>query len=292
MAMLKANAQWYPKHRVAAVTGSGVFVGAMGGMVVTLPLASVLPLIGWRGGFWILAGVSCAVSLWIWLSVPDRPPGAAKPPRRRLGDELAAFARVFVHPVFVRYTPAIAFVAVLSFTWQGLWAGPWLRDVAGLGNEARAVILFAFACGAAAGSFLSGHAASFAQSRGQSPFLISYIAMGGQILLQAVLIAAPPTGFAALVALWFLFAFCGSSSTAGYAAVGQSFPPELAGRVATAINASMLCCVFLLQYAIGAVLDLWPRTATGGWDAAGYSWAFALTMILQAAAILWMLRRR
>jgi hypothetical protein len=50
----------------------------------------------------------------------------------------------------------------------------------------------------------------------------------------------------------------------------------------------MLCLVFLLQNAIGWVLDLWPRTATGGWDPAAYAWALGLTLALQGSAVAWM----
>lgn len=288
MAMLKANTQWYPRDRVAGVTGTGVFVGALGGMAVTLPLESVLPLIGWRGGLWLLAGASVGVSLWIWLRVPERAGGA----RRGLRPELASFARVFVHPHFLRFAPAIALIAVLNFTWQGLWAGPWLRDVAGLGDAARAVVLFAYAAGSAAGSIVTGNLASLAQARGMSPFLVSWCALGLQLLAQATLMLDLVSGVPALCALWAVFAFAGASSTAGYTAVAQGFGPELAGRVATAINFSMLCAVFLLQYAIGEILDLWPRTASGGWDPRGYSWAFALTMLAQCAAVAWMAASR
>ena len=36
----------------------------------------------------------------------------------------------------------------------------------------------------------------------------------------------------------------------------------------------------------GWILDLWPRTASGGWDPDGYSWAMAMTAALQAVAAL------
>jgi hypothetical protein len=116
---------------------------------------------------------------------------------------------------------------------------------------------------------------------------VPYIGMAGVLLAQAALIAAPPDGFWPIVAIWFLFSFCGSVGVVGYAAVGQGFPPELQGRVATAINFSMLVLVFILQIGIGAILDLWPRTANGGWDPAGYAVALSVTLLLQAAAAAW-----
>jgi hypothetical protein len=72
--------------------------------------------------------------------------------------------------------------------------------------------------------------------------------------------------------------------------VGQRFGPELAGRVGTALNFTMLATVFFLQNIIGWILDLWPRTANDGWSPVAYGWAMGLTVVLQAAAILWMLR--
>ena len=81
--------------------------------------------------------------------------------------------------------------------------------------------------------------------------------------------------------LWVMFAFCGSGGPTGYIAVGQMFPVEQTARVATAINALTLTCAFVLQSAIGAILDQWPRTASGGWDPHGYSAAMALSVGLQ-----------
>ena len=56
------------------------------------------------------------------------------------------------------------------------------------------------------------------------------------------------------------------------------------GRVSTACNTLTLGGAFLLQSAIGWILDLWPRTAAGGWDPAGYSWALVLSIAIQLAA--------
>jgi hypothetical protein len=66
----------------------------------------------------------------------------------------------------------------------------------------------------------------------------------------------------------------------------QMFPPEQTGRVSTAVNTLTLGGAFLIQAAIGWILDLWPRTASDGWDPDGYSWALALTAALQALAAL------
>jgi hypothetical protein len=158
--------------------------------------------------------------------------------------------------------------------------------VGGLDDGPRAVGLLIYALGMVTGSLVTGQAASFAQARGFSPMLVPYLGIAGVLAAQAALIVAP-AGFWSVAAIWFLFSFCGSVGVAGYAAVGQGFPPELQGRVATAINFSMLVLVFILQIGIGAILDLWPRTEAGGWDPAGYAVALSVTFLLQALAAAW-----
>ena len=49
MAMIKASSQWYPKERMAAATGAGLFLAGMGGMAATVPVQWAVPLLGWRG---------------------------------------------------------------------------------------------------------------------------------------------------------------------------------------------------------------------------------------------------
>ncbi|WP_431283486.1 MFS transporter [Humitalea sp. 24SJ18S-53] len=292
IALLTAHTQWLARDRVAGATGLAVFIGAMGGMAATLPVQMALPFIGWRGAFLVLAGLGCAVAAWVWLSVPGAPPGAAPPPKRRFLLEVGEIGRIFRHPVFIRLVPGIVTLSAISFCWQGLWTGPWLRDVGGLGDTHRATVLLAYAFGLSTGSLVMGRLASALQARGREPMLIPFIAMGGIAAMQILLIALPMSHPVALAIVWCLFAFCGAAGPAGYAAVGRSFGPELAGRVATAINASMLALVFVLQSAIGVILDFWPRTAVGGWDTAGYGWALAMTLMLQAATALWAFWRK
>jgi MFS family permease len=286
MAMLKANTQWYPKHRVAAVTGAGMFLAGMGGMAATVPVQWAMPMLGWRGIFVLLAVLSLAVSAWIHLAVPDRPHGAAVPQRRSIAREIAEFGRIFTDRGFLRFLPAVMVLSALNFTFQGLWAGPWLRDVGGLEAGPRAAALLIYAAGLVSGNLVTGHAASFTQSRGFSPMFVPYLGIAGVLAAQFALILAP-AGFWPMAGVWFLFSFCGSVGVAGYAAMGQGFPPELQGRVATAINFAMLVLVFILQTGIGAILDLWPRLPDGGWNPAGYAVALSVTFLLQAGTALW-----
>jgi hypothetical protein len=91
---------------------------------------------------------------------------------------------------------------------------------------------------------------------------------------------------------WSLWPFLASVGPVGYTLVSARFPGSETGRVSTAINAVMLAVVFAEQQGIGLILDLWPRTASGGWDPRGYSVSLALSAVFQAAGLAWLLLRR
>lgn len=287
IAMLTAHTQWLPRHRVAGMTGLGVFVASFGGLAATLPAQQLLPLVGWRGLFWVMAGLAVLVSVWIFISVPERPASTA--PKRSLRAEIVEYGRIARHPAFLGIAPAIALLSGLNFTYGGLWAGPWLRDVGGYQGAGRAALLMCFALGMTSGSLFTGQAASFLTRRGHDAMIVPGIGMAGLWLMQGVLILNPWPNAYAIGTWWFLFAFMSASGPTAYAALAHRFPAELAGRVGTLINFSMLLVVFLLQNAIGWVLDLWPRAESGGWSANGYGWAMGMTLVAQGLAVAWML---
>jgi MFS family permease len=275
MAIIKANAQWFSPAKVALVTGIAVSIGGLGSVLATGPVAAALPALGWRGVLWVLCGVSAATAFWILLSVPHR--GGSK---SDLKTELGVMRSILRSPVFWRFAPAVAMLSVLNFVYLGLWAGPWLRDVAGYDSRGSANILLAYTLTMMAGAFVVGAAASRAKSRGHPPMLVTLACSAGQIGAQIGL-ALQPSAPLVVGGLWMLFAFCVAGATAGYITVGQMFPPGQTARAATAVNTLTLVAAFVLQAAVGWVLDFWPRTASGGWDPRGYSAALACSLLLQ-----------
>lgn len=290
IAMLTANGQWLPRAKVPAMTGAGIFVAAIGGLLATLPAQHALPSIGWRGVFWLLAVASVLIAAAIWHFVPESPhkPRGATSLYREVGE----YRRIFTDERFYRSVPALIVLTGLNFAYGGLWAGPWLRDVGGFADASRAVLLFVYMSGMMAGSLCAGQVATLLNHRGQDHLLTAWIGLAGLFLCQLALLFHPFAHPAWFGLVWFLFAFLSAAGPTGYSAVAGRFPAHLAGRVATAINGSMLAFVFVLQNVVGWILDLWPRTASGGWSADGYFWAMVLTLVLQALASLWMLAPR
>ena len=275
MAIIKANAQWFAPSKVALVTGIAVSIGGLGSVLSTGPVAAALPALGWRGILWVLCALSAVTALWIWLSVPHR-----RGSRSDIKTELGVMGSILRSPVFWRFAPAVAMLSVLNFAYLGLWAGPWLRDVAGYDGQGSANILLAYTLTMMVAALVVGAATSRAKALGLPPMLVTLVCTAGQVIAQLGL-ALQPTAPLVVGALWMLFAFCVAGATAGYITIGQMFPPEQTARVATAVNTLTLGAAFLLQAAVGWVLDLWPRTASGGWEPRGYSAALAISLVLQ-----------
>ena len=283
MALIKAHADWFERGRVAYVTSIATAIGALGSALTTSPVQAMLPALGWRGVFWVLCVLALGVAAWIFLSVPDKPrvPG----PVRTLSGDIALSGRILASRTFWRFGPAVATLSMFNFAYLGLWAGPWLRDVAGMDGPARAGVLFLYTFAMVAGSMLTGSAASRANAAGLPTFLVPIVCLAGMVLLQAGLMLQPSQPSVVLV-LWLAIAVFGAAGPVGYVAMCQMFPPEQTGRVSTAVNTLTLGGAFLVQAAIGWILDLWPRTASDGWDPDAYSWALVLTAALQALAAL------
>lgn len=282
MAVLKANSQFFARAEVAGVTGIAMFLAASGSLLATAPVEALLPHIGWRGAFWILVAITLAVSLWIFTSVQDKP----GQPSRGWRAEWGVVVAIGSSGIFWRLTPLIALMSIFTFTYHGLWAGPWLRDVAGLDGQARALTLFCYALGMMAGGLVMGQLTSRVQKRGHSPMLVPAAAAVLMLLLQLGFVFGPKD-FLTVTVLWTLLALIAAAGPPGYAVIAQFFPVEQMGRVSTVINTVVLGGAFLMQSLIGWILDLWPRTASGGWDPAGYFWAMLLSMAMQVVALLW-----
>jgi len=81
--------------------------------------------------------------------------------------------------------------------------------------------------------------------------------------------------------LWMAFGFLGTSGIISYSALTRSFPVTLSGRVTTAVNLLVFIAAFAGQWAIGAIINLWPVGPTGQLAPAGFSAGFGLILALQ-----------
>lgn len=97
MGALKGFALWYPPERQSSMTGFIMAAGALGALTASAPVEAALPLLGWRGVFWIIAVVAFVVAVMIFRALPDASAPAAQ---GSLGEALRVVAGIYVAPAF------------------------------------------------------------------------------------------------------------------------------------------------------------------------------------------------
>lgn len=281
MAAIKANVQFYPPRRLALVNGVILFSGGLGAVAATQPVQVALAFMDWRGIFWVLSALTLAMAAVLFLTVPDRPGAVSSAP---LVDQLRDVAAICRNPDFLRVMPATGVTLGSFMAIQGLWAGPWLRDVAQLDGSGVASALLMMAAGMAAG-YLAWGAMTDWLARLRIPILVvALLGMGwyaGSMALMALGLGGWPHLLSAS------FGFAGASMSLCYVVVAQSVPPTMSGRATTTLNLIIFAVAFLVQWGLGAIINLWPKGAAG-WPAEAHQVALAVPLILSLVAMAWM----
>src|SRR5262249_11855679 len=136
--------------------------GAAGAVTATVPLEWLLEHISWRGAFLLLAAATAAVALLILLVARD---GRVKP-RASGGAAALDVQSIYADARFWRLAPLSASCMGSAWALRGLWAAPWLADVAMLERGAIIRHLFVMGLALCAGALLIGIAADRARRRG------------------------------------------------------------------------------------------------------------------------------
>ena len=129
MAAFKAYTLWFPKERWPLVNGFQMAAGGFGALAATAPVEAALRVTDWRGVFMVLAALTLLTALMVFVVVPERPASRSS---ETLKDQLEGVKAVFTSLDFWRVAPLTTLSQATFLSIQGLWAGPWLKDVAGL----------------------------------------------------------------------------------------------------------------------------------------------------------------
>jgi MFS family permease len=286
MAAIKVFTLWYPPRQWGLVTGFHMMAGGVGSMAATWPVQWSLSLMTWQGLFFWLAGICLATAAILFAVVPERPPSGRKPSLR---EEFRVTGIVLTDGFYWRIQPLLAVQQLAFIGCISLWIGPWLRDAGHIGDPGLRADIQLYATAATALGFgASGVITAWCRRLGINDFTCC----GGTSFLFALtcgwLAFAPPAN---PLLPWMMFGFLGACPIQYMPVMVVSFPPHYAGRVTTSSNFVVFFVIFAGQWAMGKVVDLWPRTATG-YAPDGYAWAFGALFILQLAGLAWLLVSR
>jgi predicted MFS family arabinose efflux permease len=257
-----------------------LMTGSLGMLASTLPVQWLLPVLGWRGLFVVLALLLALSIAVLWQVVP---PDEAVAPAAEAG----GYAEILRHPLFLRLAP-LAFLQYGGLiAVQALWAGPWLTQVAGWTPDEAAAGLFGINL-AMLFTFLSwGALMPRLAARGVTALAVLAWGMPLALAILAGIVLAGPAAGAAAWAAWCVACTC---VTLSQPAVGQAFPAAQAGRALSAYNLVIFAGVFSVQWGIGLAID--ALRAAGLAPEAAFQTAFGGLGLLCAGAYAWFLARR
>ena len=281
MAAFTAFVIWFPKERLPLINGVQVAAGGLGALTGTAPVEAAMQFTDWRSAFTLLAILTLGAAATIFLTVPER---KAEGGGTTLKEQLRGIVVVYTNPLFWRIAPWAVTSQATFLAVQTLWAGPWLRDVAGYERASVAQGLLVIAAAMVAGFALIGAITARLSRSGIKPLNVAVFGMSAFMFVQALIILH--WTFLTLP-IWILFGFFGTTGIVTYAILCQSFPENLAGRVNTSLNVMVFVVAFGGQWGIGEVINLWPTVADGRYDPVSYQAGFGFMLALQVLSMLW-----
>ncbi len=278
---LKAIIEFFPKDRLPLINGFFISCGAAGAITATSPVEALLRHLEWRSLFLLLAAATAATAIFVIVATPRSPAPPAD--GRSAGEELFA---IYTDRFFWRLAPLSALCIGTSWALQGLWAAPWLSDVAVLSRPAVVRDLFIMAVALCVAAALIGIVAD----------RLKRIGIGTEMLLgcaATIFLAAEAALIMRLrvpsIAPWVVISSTGATTVLSYAILASHFPKHIAGKANAALNVLHIGSAFLIQTVIGLILDRWPH-AHDHYPPRAYAAAFGSIVIVQLLALVWFVR--
>jgi predicted MFS family arabinose efflux permease len=286
MATFAIFSRWYSRQEFGRASSLMIAFGNLGNLCGTAPLALGVAAIGWRSSFLFIAGLQGIATLLIFILVRDRPPLPAatetKEGTRRVGI-FAAWRMIFSSGSFW-------LLGFLCFFWygnylaiQGLWGGPYLRELMALSREKTGQMLMFVSLGFVFGSYFSDACVRRFFAGSQKRMLIA-----GSALLASLMTAflgwgeLLPPGFLALTL--FLLGITVSSGVLIYPIIRASFPVSIVGTALTSLNFFVLLGAAVTQQVMGVIIGAQTPAGTTPPPAAYHS-AFLLPIVGLVLAI-------
>ena len=281
MSAFKAYVIWFPEKMWPRINGFQMAAGAMGAMTATTPVGWALQITDWRGIFMVLSMLCLSTSAILWQVVPEK---KEKKRSESLPEQLQGIKTVFTSREFLRAAPLTTLSQAGFLSIQGLWVGPWLRDVGGMDQVEATRLLSAIALSMMLGFIFLGYLAERLNRIGIEVLTTAVCGMAIFMAIQGVII----TGITTMEPLmWLMFGFFGTSGIIAYSGLSHQFSRELSGRVTTSINLLVFLAAFVCQWAMGAIINLWETGMVNSYAPVGYKAGFGLILVLQLLGLVW-----
>jgi len=249
MAPLTGYRRWLPVDQQQRANAWMLMTGALGMLASTLPVQLLLPEIGWRNIFLILAGLIFTTIILITFIIPFW----AKTETPIEDQGFSSYKIIWTHPYFLSLLPLGFFNYGGLQALQTLWAGPWMTNVSGFSPMQAATNLFWVNFSMLLTFFIWGFIYPYFHKRGISS--------------DTIMVRCVPISFLALGFIIYsgtnvngfhfaLFLIGSVFVSLAQPAVGMAFPNAIAGKALSSYNLILFLGTFVVQWVIGILIDV------------------------------------
>jgi sugar phosphate permease len=254
---MKLAGHWFAPNRFATVTGVGLLLGNLGGVMAGVPLSESVSAYGWRMSMGVSGVLTFFLAIIIWLVVRDDPEdyGYKSYVHTSVKQNGNLGATAALKSVILRKDTWLLFFggglsAAPVLTFAGLWGVPYLTQIYGLERTQAATFTSTMLIAWAVGGPVLG-AISDRIGRRRMPYLISTIfaaSFWGVFLFV-------PLPHHLLYPLLALIGFSSAGLIIGFAHAREVNHPGASGAVGGVVNMSVLGIASIMQPVLGVVLD-------------------------------------
>jgi MFS family permease len=268
---------WFDLRKFATLSGLLISIGTLGSIAATSPLALLVQYLGWRGSFYVLAGLHFLLTLCLLIFAGDT---AAE----EQADHDAPVDRFSNHSVlndmktlisswnywaislsiFARYGTYVSI--------QGLWAGPFLIQYMKLAPVAAGKLLIMLSIGYIVGCPIGGMLSDriFKSRKWTLIFGLAISATATFVLAQW-----QSTSYLALLgAVLFVMGFFNGFNQLSYAHIRELMPWEMSGIAMTGVNFFTMMGAGVFIHGLGSVMKHMAAPLSDGGEA--YRTAFLI----------------
>lgn len=262
----KVYSMWFPPERLPLVNGLSIAVGGLGLMSGTAPVEAALQFVDWRDIHLIVGAVLIGCAILISIVPPFK---QVEKSDLTLFQQIKGLGDIVRSIEFWRIAPLMTMVVGIFGAFTQLWAGPWVRDVAGLSESETANLLLVLTGALTASGFVTGGLTALARRIGLAPIEFAAGTAGLFVVVLIVLFLQWTPSPLVVFVTWALFGFVANLIFVTYAALGPKFPLHLTGRLNACLTVSWMLGAFLSQNIYGMALDLFPAI-NGGYSIEGH----------------------
>ncbi len=275
--------RWFPPDRFSTLTAMVLSIGLLGNLAATTPLAWASQAVGWRAVFGAVVVFIALATIAVWLVVRDAPPGhpflarTAEPPRQMLQGLMEVLRNPRLRPILAMNFCNYA----CTFTVQGLWGGPFLREAHGLSAIEAGNVLLAAVIAYQLGVIFFGPLDRVLDTR-------KWIAVGGTVVTISMLATLALTSRSPIwvpVGAIIGIGFFGASSTMVMTHGRGMFPDRLIGRGVATMNTSVMLGVACMQTLSGIIVGAFEPLADGARTETAYRGLFGVLTVILIVAI-------